>query len=278
VPATGVERARRGIATARSRYEGSYFEAVAAELRELNFFDRTLAIGAEMLWSTLPFVILLSSLARARIDDDVSRHIGLDSQGTHSVQALFRGHPTHAFVPVATGLIFTFAGVVAVISSIQAVYEHIYHQEHRGWRDLPRQSAWAAVLLVALIAEGATGDPVRDIVGPVVTTLLTLATVTVFLVWTIHFLLRGKVSWRRVVAPAVTTGLLWTAFGLFSSVYFSPIVHEDSKLYGSIGVVFSFLTWFFLMGVVIVLGAALGATWQERRSAPAKAGGGDARL
>jgi uncharacterized BrkB/YihY/UPF0761 family membrane protein len=33
---------------------------------------------------------------------------------------------------------------------------------------------------------------------------------------------------------------------------------------GTIGVAFTFLTWFMLIGFVIVLGAAGGATWQQR--------------
>jgi membrane protein len=265
VASIGGQRARRGIQAARTRYEGSWIEAIGKELQALEFFDRATVIGAELLWSALPFLILLSSLASERIDDDLSRHIGLNSQGAHTVQTLFRGHPTHAIVPIVTGLLFTFAGIVAVVASIQAVYEHIYDQEHRGWRDLPIHLAWVVSLLVVLVAEGATGKPVQDAVGPVVATLVTLATITAFFAWTIWLLMRAKVPLRNVVRPAVTSGVLWTAFGLFSSVYFSPIVHEDSRLYGSIGVVFSFLTWFFLMGAVIVLGAACGAVWEGRR-------------
>ena len=84
-----------------------------------------------------------------------------------------------------------------------------------------------------------------------------LVTTTLFFWWTLHFLLGGRVSWRRLVRPALTSGLLWFGFGLFSSVYFSPVVISDSHTYGTIGVVFSLLTWFFLIGGVVVLGAVL---------------------
>ncbi len=80
-------------------------------------FDWTTIFGAELLWSALPFIILLGSLANERIDDDLSRHIGLNSQGAHIVRSLFRNSPTHALVPIATGLLFAFAGVIAVVSS-----------------------------------------------------------------------------------------------------------------------------------------------------------------
>ena len=60
------------------------------------------------------------------------------------------------------------------------------------------------------------------------------------------------------------TAALWVALGLFSSLYLSPTMIDDSKTYGTIGVVFTILTWFMLIGGVIVLGAAVGAVWERR--------------
>ena len=87
---------------------------------------------------------------------------------------------------------------------------------------------------------------------------------TIFFIWTMHFLLDGSVSWRLLVRPAVLTAALWVALGLFSSLYFSSVVIDDSKTYGTIGVVFTLLTWFILIGGVVVLGAACGTAWQRR--------------
>ena len=48
---------------------------------------------------------------------------------------------------------------------------------------------------------------------------------------------------------------------MFSAIYFSPAIISDSRLYGTIGVVFTLLTWFIAIGAVIVPGAAGVATW-----------------
>jgi membrane protein len=48
-------------------------------------------------------------------------------------------------------------------------------------------------------------------------------------------------------------------------VYFSSAIISDSRLYGTIGVVFTLLTWFIAIGAVIVLGAVAGATWDQRK-------------
>jgi len=42
---------------------------------------------------------------------------------------------------------------------------------------------------------------------------------------------------------------------------------SDSHTYGTIGVVFTLLTWFFLIGGVVVLGAVLGAAGQAHSDA-----------
>ena len=115
-----------------------------------------------------------------------------------------------------------------------------------------------------MIAEVVIGKPVRTAAGPVVHALLSFVVVAIFFGWTMRFLLAGRVPWHFVIRPAVVTAVLWFGLSLFSSVYFSSVVISDSRQYGTIGVVFTFLTWFILIGGVIVLGTAGGAVWQQR--------------
>jgi membrane protein len=267
-----TESAHQQFDAARTRYERSWVGDVIAQLKTLHFLDWTLIFGAELLWSALPFMILLSSLANERIDDDLSRHIGLNGQGAHIVHTLFRNRPTHAAEPIITGLLFAFAGIIAVVGSLQVIYERLFEQDHRGWRDLPRFIAWVFALLGLLILEGAIDKPERSALGPIVQAVLGFVVVAAFFAWTMHFLLAGRVPWRLVIEPALVTALLWTGLALFSSLYFSSVVIDDSRLYGTIGVVFTLLTWFILIGSVIMLGATFGAVWQRRAQAPVEAG------
>ena len=165
------------------------------QLKALHFFDWTTIFGAELLWAALPFIIVLSSVANTRVDDDLSRHIGLNSRGAHIVETLFRNTPSHAVVPIVTGLLFSFAGIVAVVASLQVVYERIFDQEHRGRRNLPRYVVWVVVVLGLLAAEGIIEHPERRAAGPVVQALLTFVIATIFFFWTMHFLLAGRVPW-----------------------------------------------------------------------------------
>jgi membrane protein len=262
---------RRRLAAARARYEGSWLEAFVRQLKALDIGTWATVFGAELLWSALPFVILVGSLASTRVDDDLSRHIGLDRQGARIVAGMFRTTPTHAVLAIATGLLFSFAGVLAVVASLETLYEKAFDLDHRGWRDLPRQLVWIAVLFGLLIADGAENRSEHSAVGPVVETVVAFVVVGVFFAWTMHFLLAGRVAWRRVIRPALATAVLWIVLSIVSSFYFSGVVVDDSRTFGTIGVVFTFLTWFFLIGAVIVLGAAIGAVW-ERYAGPAPDG------
>jgi len=107
----------------------------------------------------------------------------------------------------------------------------------------------------------------------VVQALLGFVVVAIFFWWTMHFLLAGRVPWRRLIRPALVTALLWAVLALFSSAYFSSVVIDDTRTYGTIGVVFTFLTWFILIGSVIVLGAALGTVWQQHKGASDRGSG-----
>jgi membrane protein len=258
------EHPRAELESARSKFENSWLDELIRQVRALDVFAWTSEFGAEMLWSALPLLILLSSLANERVDDDISRHIGLDRQGAQVLRELFRRSPSHAVVPIVTGLLVSFAGTVMVVQSLQKLYERVFEQQPRGWHGFPRSIIWLLVLSAALFAEGAISNPVRSAAGPIAHGLVTFVAVTIFFAWTMHLLLAGRVPWQRVARPALVTGLLWICLTVFSSLYFSSAVVSDSKDYGPIGVIFSLLTWFILVGVVIVLGALLGAFWQAR--------------
>jgi len=258
------DRQRERVVAARDRYEHSWFGEIGRQLKDLNFVNWITILGASLLWSAVPLIILLSSFANERIDDDLSRHIGLSREGARLVHSLFRGTPAHGLEPILTGFIFSFAGVIATVSSLQQVYERVFGQEPRGWRDLYRWVLWTGVLLALLVADGLINGQVRGTTGPAPTDVISLVVSIAFFWWTMHFLLAGRTPWARLWRPAVVTGGLWMTLALLSPVYFSPLIVSDSHTYGTIGVVFSLLTWFFLMGAVLVLGAVLGAAWQHR--------------
>lgn len=247
------------------RLEGSWVEDLIAKLGAIDLANSITLFAAALLLSVLPFLILLSSLANERVDDDISRHIGLDRAGAHIISSLFRSSPSHATAPIVLGLIIGLAGMLTTVAFLQVIYERVFDVGHRGWRDLPRFILWTLVLLAALLLEGLLDGPLRAGAGLVARDLVSFVLVSIFVAWSMHLLLAGGVPWQMVIRPALLTALLWLALTLISSIYFSSAVISEHRLYGTIGVVFALVTWFIAIGAVIVLGAVGGVVWQERR-------------
>jgi len=222
-------RVRALAGAARGRFEGSSAQTFLSQLGALDFANSIILFGSALL------------------------------------SQLFRSSPAHSTAAVVTALILATAGTIAVASSLQVIYERVFGQQHRGWKDVPRFVTWAGVLFGVLVADSVISDPVRAAGGPAVQGLVIYAGVAAFFWWTMHFLLAGRVSWRLLLRPAILTALFWIGLELFSSVYFSASIISDSRLYGTIGVVFSLMIWFTAIGAVIVLGAVAGATWNQHK-------------
>jgi len=261
---TAISQPHR-VAAVRSRLADSWVGDCTERLKAADFFNATMLIGATTLLSVLPFLIVVSSLAHQRIDDDLSRHIGLDSEGARIVRGLFPTAPDHDTGSIVTALVVGLAGTLVTVNLVQGLYERIFRVEHRGWRDVGRYLVWVGGLLGALVVAGLTYGAVRDVGGLVLLGPWRVVVATAFFWWGMHFLLAGRVGWRTLLRPAFVTAVFWVGLAVFSWAVFSSTIVSDSRLYGTIGVVFTLLTWFIAIGAVVVLGAAVGATWDERR-------------
>ena len=257
----------KAVAWARDRFEGSLAQSFLQRLKALDFASQAMLFGAGLLVSLLPFVILLSAFASQRVDDDISLRLGLDRRAAGIVDHLFTSVPAMLSVATATSLVFLLAGTLAVASSLQQIYETVFRQDHRGLRDLYRLLTWIVVLGVVVVAESLAERPVNAVAGGGwLAPLVTVAIMAPFFWWTMHFLLAGRVRWRMLLPSAIITGVFFGGLGFFSKFYFSETIISDSKTYGTIGAIFGIMTWFIAIGAVIILGAAAGAVWEDRRN------------
>ncbi len=141
----------------------------------------------------------------------------------------------------------------------------------RGVWNLLRCFVWVAVLAGWFILDGTISGPLRNgPAGPVLLGVIDFVGLTLFFWWSIHFLLVGRESWKRARPSAFATAFFWIGLGVFASFYFSSTVISDSRLYGTIGVIFTLVTWFIAIGAVITLGAVAGVVWDRR---PLRRGG-----
>jgi len=257
---------RKALAAPQDWFEGSVLQEIVQKLRALDFSNQAMLFGAGVLVSLLPFLIVLSAFASARVDDDIALRLGLDRTASGIVTQLFISSPAKLDVATAVSFILLTAGTLAVAKSLQQIYEKAFHQEHRG-RGLFRQVTWIVVVCTAVTLETLVGRAARNLAGGVVLAeFVPLVVMTPFFWWTMHFLLAGRIPWRKLLPSAIATGVFLTGLGFFSRIYFSATIVSDSKTYGAIGAVFSIVTWLIATGAVIILGAVAGTLWEGRRA------------
>jgi len=119
------------------------------------------------------------------------------------------------------------------------------------------------VLGVAWIVLIPTVGPVPRASTPVVFWIVSL--VAFIGVWwlAMWFLLGGRISWRRLDPCAVAIGACWVGMLAVFDVTFSGMITSYDQKYGAIGIVLAFMSLFIAIGVVLILGAAVGLMWQH---------------
>jgi len=246
-------------------------EEFVRRLMAINLFTTTTMFGATFLLSALPLIILVSALASQHVEEGLAEHLGLNARATQIVSQLFRHSAQHSTSAMVLALLVACAGSVGLAQLVQASYEQIFDQSHLRRGNVIRWLLWSLTLCGWLAVDILVNAATRSLGlrGLGVDAVASLAATVAFFWWSMHLLLRGQVPWRRLLVPAVVTAVLWMGLEGLGALYFSSTITSDSRLYGVIGVVFSLLTWFIAIDVVVVVGALAGDVGQSRWHRPA---------
>lgn len=263
---------QRQISFARGRYEQSVAQDFVRRLHRIGFVDTITIFGATFLFSALPLFIILNTIAGRRVEWDLTHHLGLNYRAANVVDDLFHPSPQHSASAIILGLILAIAGTFCIAQWVQRIYEQVFGVIHPHRGNLVRLLLWIGPFCLWFVFDAAVAQALSGVPGNEwLEGLIIFAGTVAFFAWSMHFLLAGACGWRRLFLPAVMTGLFWIGLGWFASIYFSSTILSDSRLYGTVGVIFSLLTWFIGIAAVIVLGALVGVMWDERRSLRATA-------
>jgi membrane protein len=77
--------------------------------------------------------------------------------------------------------------------------------------------------------------------------------------WTQHLLLAARVPWLPLLPGALLTGVAMTALSVVAKLYVPTALNRSLDRYGSLGAVFTVLSWLIGLCVVIAVGITAGA-------------------
>ena len=257
------QRVRRGIQAGKGKYSGSSAEYLWNRLNALDFMNRAMLFAATLLLLAFPFILVAAALSGRSVVGPMARRLGLNHQAAADVGHLFTSSSATSHAVTGLAWVFFILSGIALAGAIQGLYEQIFGLDGRGVKDTHRRLIWLAIWVGWLFLTGVVGPPIRA-AGPAVFAIVGLIGFILFWWFTMWFLLGGRISWRRLVPPAVATGVFWLGMEAVFSVIFSGMVTSDDQKYGPVGVVFALMSFCIAIGVVIILGAVAGTVWQDR--------------
>lgn len=258
-----VRRAQRAAGWGKSKYTGSWAEHLWHQLDAADFMNQAMLLAATLLLCAVPFMLVAAALSGRSAVSALTVRLGLSKQAAADLGHLFTS--SSATSNAVTGLSWAFfilAGISAA-TAFQRLYQRVFRLDPRGLRDTLRSVIWLA-LAAGWFALASSVAPGFRASSPVLWWIVNIPAFIGFWWFTMWFLLAGRASWRRLYPCAVTTGAFWLAMLAVFSVIFSGMVISYDQKYGPIGVVFGLMSFFIAVGVVIILGAAVGLMWQDR--------------
>ncbi len=256
----GWQLASKAFSAGRSRFEASLPGRIWKRLSELGFIDSSVQFAAMFTLSFVPFLMLLS----VALGSDLSRAIvirsGFSARAGHDVTTLFT-HGRTVFTSLSIlGVVLVIFGADATASTLQTWYAKIFRAEIHGWKARARRAQWLAGVFSFLALQFVIGRRLQPLSGHVVASAAQFLLAVAFWWWSLHCLLAGQISWRRLFLAGLATAVCYTAVGVYIAYFASSSIISNEATYGPIGAVMTLLTIEIGLGVALHLGAVIGAT------------------
>ncbi|MEU1512087.1 YhjD/YihY/BrkB family envelope integrity protein [Streptomyces sp. NPDC005811] len=237
-----------------------------SHLISVNVLDSATRLAAQTFLTAIPLIFVVASIApqalRAQLLDSLHHVFGLSGSVDDELRKalLNTGDPSDQ-LRQTTGVV----GILMVLISATACSRAMQRLCERAW-SMPGASArvaawrwlaWLAAWLVMIVVQG----PLRDGFGLgrwLGVPLLLLAEVGLWW-WTQHLLLTARVPWLPLLPGALLTGAALSVLTTTASLYVPRAINHSLEKYGSLGAVFTLLSWLITLCVVITLCVTAGA-------------------
>lgn len=246
---TLTQTRRRGTAVL-ARLRGTVVVAVLAGLGRANVTDRAMTLAGQAFTSILPVLILITSMPgngpiERALDRIGTQWLALDTDGSFTSDA---GVASFGIAGVAMTLI----GVTSFARALDRMYAQVWQYPKlgiAGW--------WRWPLIVAAIVAGITIE-VFGVRGWQFGLPMLVETVLSAILWALvwaaitRLLTAGGVRGPDVLATGASIGVAVALFFLITQIGFGAVLTGAEARFGTLGVVFSVISWLFVYAWVTV--------------------------
>ena len=252
--------------------------------------------GAELayyfLFSFLPLIMFVAAMISA-MKIDISTFSGLERLIPEDVLRIISEYYRYIFGAkntgiMVTGLILSVYFSSAAVRSLMRGLDIAYHvKERRSWLKKLLMSIFFAIVLLFMISVSmvvlVAGGKIIELIVYVfpeyegfqfVTNILRFALpiipMLVVLVLLFMFVPNQKVTFKEAVPGALFSLLAWMVVSALFSLYVSTLGNY-SVLYGSLGAIIVLMLWFYIIGIIFVMGGELNAVlfeWKKKEPEP----------
>ena len=228
--------------------------------------DRALAMGAHAFVAVVPLVMLLTSKIKVQGESVLAHRFittyHLNGRAADAVRALFDAPPgasKQGWFAFGLSILFGVVTALSLTRAMQRTFEAAWGLKSLGVKGQVFGLGGVAAILVELLLLSLIGTIIKGAVGGVFHLVVRLIVAMAF--WLIiSWLLVGKrVAWRRLVPGAIVSGVGSVIVHFGSGVYMPHVIATNAARYGPIGITFAIMTWLYVIGLVLVAGAVVGA-------------------
>lgn len=245
--------------------------ALARRFVALEFFDRSLAIAAQMLVAFIPLIIALTSLVAddQALAEEMIRRLRLTGASVELVTMLFDDDivPDQSSGIGSLSLFFVLLSLFLFGKRVRHLYERAYDLPALATREEWRGVTWVGMLAVYFLVVSALRSASADhaiwlrlLVG-----VLTYGVLFVFIWWTPRFLVARRLTWRHALPAGVITTIAMIGIGIWSYVWLPHIIVDNAERYGAIGITFGIFTWLYALALALVAGAVVAGAIEDVR-------------
>jgi membrane protein len=246
--------------SARSRLEQTLPGRIWTQLGELGFIDSSLQFAALFTLSFIPFLMLLSVVLGRDLPRALVARSEFNTEASRDFTTLFTHGRTALTSLSIIGVVLVIYGAESVSRILQTWYAKIFRAEIHGWKALVRRAEWLAGVFGFVALQFLIGRRLEPHIGHIVASGAQFLLAGAFWWWTLHCLLDGRITWRRLFPAGLVTAICYTGVGVYLAFFGSSSILANEASYGPIGAVMTLLTIEVGLGVALHLGAVIGAT------------------